>query len=276
MSMGDTLKQMLQVVPPLLLVFTCCTGSALVRAQNCEVHDDGHRVAEQEVRRDNPSRTFLSVTRREDLEAGLVDLQFTVKSPGTAPGAKIPVGHFQIMEIKAGGNRVENGSITASVVDLDDAPIWKVAYDCDKGTIFHLYGFSDDEVGFSNLMRSLQVWPKNESEAWILMSSFFTLTYPDSAEIVRDELGLMAAVMGDFQRPRSWNAFRIYWNRCPDSVKRQLADPQPSRIGQDFQVTFFTYVNKAVTKNSILFKNGGTISVLESKVLFAWGEQQPK
>jgi hypothetical protein len=82
----------------------------------------------------------------------------------------------------------------------------------------------------------------------------------------------MAALIRDYQGPRNWKAFSTTWNKCPTSVKSQIARPSVTAVTQGYEVTLFTYVPRRVTKTSVLLRRNGTLSIIESKELFAWND----
>jgi hypothetical protein len=178
---------------------------------------------------------------------------------------------IQIMDISRGGYKVANGFIMAAAVDLDDAPTWRSAYDCETGKIFHLYGFQDSNLGFNDLVKSQDLHIKTQSDALVLLSSFISLSYLDSPRaVMRDELDLMGAAIGDFRGVRSQAAFETYWRKCPHRVKSQIAQPSAKALSGGFEIVFFSYAKKQLHKNSIVCHDNGTLNDVVSKELFRW------
>jgi hypothetical protein len=241
-------------------------------AQDRAISEDAIRLIQEEVRSSLMlGNEALFLTRRVDLEEDLTDLQYIAKSPGLKPGTKIPVGCIAIVDIRRQGFTVENGTIVQAVVDVDDAPLWSVAYDCATKKVFHLHGFPDDYAGFGNLMKVINLHVRTESLALVVFSTFTGLTYRKPSEsAVRDELDLMAAVIPEFSGPRSRKAFSVFWNRCPVSVRNQVKPPSASSVTEGFRITFFSYANGRVKRNSVLFREDGSLDVIKSIVLFQW------
>ena len=109
------------------------------------------------------------VTHRPDLEEDVIDLQYVAKMR-IADGAKA-VSYIQILEARRQGYRIENGKVIAAVVDLDDAPVWRFAYDCDSAHIFPLYGFPDSQSGFNAMIRRLDLAVDSDKLALAVLST---------------------------------------------------------------------------------------------------------
>jgi hypothetical protein len=158
----------------------------------------------------------------------------------------------------------------------DSGILWRAAFDCTQGRVFHLYGFPDDESGFSNLMKALDLCPHSESDSLVLASDFLRLTYRESIKaLINDELDLMAAFARDYKGRRNGEAFNATWRKCPTRVKREIAPPSSRVDSRGYEVTLFTYVDGSVTKISLFISRDGTISTVQAKKVFQLADGWP-
>ncbi len=215
----------------------------------------------------------LFLSRREDLEEDVVSLQYAVKAPKLGRGEQLRVGHIEVFDVKRQGFRVEDGKVITASVDLDDAPIWRVAYSCDTDSVFHLYGLPDAEAGFSDLIKELDVTVETEAFALLVQGSFSKLTDLRSIEPeLRDELDLMREVLADYRGPRNVDSFSEFWKKCPADIKKQISRPNVSRTPHGFKVTYFKYRRRKISKVSMTIGFDGEIVRCEIRHLFTWPE----
>jgi hypothetical protein len=185
-----------------LPIFLCLCPTSNAVGQSSDLVNQGRRIAEQTVLRaegESPSGR-AQVIRREDLEQEVVELQYLAKYSDAKAGTAMPVRCIEIYQVTRAGIRVEDHLIVSVSIDVDDAPLWLVAYDCDAKEAIHLAGFPDDENGFNNLTKTLNLGViDSESKALDLFSTFLKLSSPDLANsVVRTRLGLMSAVLSIF------------------------------------------------------------------------------
>jgi len=249
------------------------------RAQNPRISGTGRQLAEQTVLASIPEshQTRAHVTRREDLEQDVVELQYLVKYSDGKPETARSLHCVEIYEVTRSGIEAENGAIVSIAVNVDDVPIWLVAYDCETKSAFHLAGFIDDEDGMNRFVKALDLGSiDKENKALFLFSTFLRLSSPDlETSVVRDELGLMSATLSYFRSLRSSTAdgFHAFWNQCPKSARASIANPVFSPSANGFLVTFFTYSEGTIRKNVVLISRDGRVSQTQSKILFVWPSQ---
>ncbi len=216
----------------------------------------------------------LFVTERDDLGGDLVDLQYLCKTSGLGPrepSIPLSVVSVRVFELARQGHRVEDGKLLDAAVDLDDAPLWRVAYDCSTKSVFHLYGFADSTQGFNALVKSLHLNFNSADLALGLQSSFVKLVYRSGIdETIRDRLGLMKAALVNYRGRENEDAFLASWRKCPTDVKRRIAPPAavPSQGG--FAVVFFASAEDAVQRVSMLIEPDGSVRSLESRAVYHW------
>ena len=258
------------LVLPILLWF-CSTINA--HGQDSALVNQGRRIAEQTVLHAEPNRRVQAM-RREDLEQEVVELQYMAKYSDAKAGTARPVRCIEIYEVTPTGIRAENGLIVSVAVNLDDVPLWMVAYDCDAKEAIHLAGFPDDESGFNNLTKALNLGViDSETKALFVFSTFLKLSSPDFANsVVRTQLGLMSAALLDFSIRFSGTPkeFQAYWDKCPSSVRNLISNPTFSPSPKGFLVTFFTYTEGRINKKVSLVASDGKVSQFEAKSVFVW------
>lgn len=262
-----------------LLAFACCLviGTRFPAQSSAQSANDAARGREM-IKEDARASLHLGnealfLVRREDLERDIIELQFAFKGRGIRRDdkAKVSMPCIEVFDISRGGYDVKNGTIAQAAVDLDDAPTWRSAYDCDGGKVFHLYGFPDGRSGFNNAVSNMKLKLDTSSDALVVLASFLSLAYSESPKAeVRDELDLMRAALADFPGPRSQRSFETYWNRCPLRIRRAVAPPKVAEVAGEFKLTFFSYVDKRVYKNTVLCRSDGTLASLQTETLFRW------
>jgi len=262
---------------PRLLLIIILYSATILRAEELSRDDKcvdaGLETISQEVNGAlHLGNASLFLTRRPDLENDLIDLQYIAKAASLPPGVKLTLAPIEIFEIGQGGYKVHNDRVEEAQVDLDDAPTWRIAYNRLTKDIFHLYGFPDSRAGFNGLIGQLGLTVDTESLAVDVQSTFVKLTYLDSSDDeVRDELQLMKAAVKNYGgQPRSVTAYIKFWNKCPLTVRTQIAPPSASKTLDGIRVTFFTEVGRTISRTTIAVTHDGHVGSLESKQLFVW------
>ncbi|HYM76314.1 MAG TPA: hypothetical protein VE377_10085 [Candidatus Dormibacteraeota bacterium] len=264
-----------------LLILLWLRPAVHARGQNSQLVNQGRRIAEQTVLHAEglgPNRR-VQVIRREDLEQRVVELQYMVKYSdakyaNVKAGAAMPVRCVEIYEVTPAGISAENGSIVSIGVAVDDVPMWLVAYDCDAKEAIPLAGFPDDESGFNNFTKALNLGAiDSETKALFVFSTFLKLSFPDfENSVVRSQLGLMRSALLNFSIRFSGTPkeFEAYWDKCPSSVRNLISNPIFSPSPKGFLVTFFTYAEGRIDRKVVLVASDGEVSQIESKSVFVW------
>lgn len=261
--------------------------AAKAQASNCKcigedlgiIEEDIRKLAIEEKRIIFPGAEYsVFITSRPDLDRDLIELQYLLPKPNYKTGGPLQTSNIHIYDVTNYGHKINDKcQIVTTVGCVDDCKPWRVAYDCSKRHIYHLYGFSDSVAGFRNLIKDIGLSIETKEHARFVQNTFVKLTYLESMKAeVRNALDLMAVAIEDFQvnnGNHSEKEFRKFWSRIPDSVKNQISAPVESTVEYGFKVVFYTSVEGVVSKNSIILRDG-QIDSLDSKEIFSWGNVQ--
>ena len=226
------------------------------------------------------SHQTLFVTERNDLSRSLIELQYLQKTAGLRrgdPSLPLPVTQVLVFELSRQGHRLDNDNLVELAIDLDDAPLWRVGYDCKTKTVFHLYGFDDSTEGFNALIRALSLRAISRDLFLEIQSTFVALTYRGGLEdMIQSRLGLMRAVLDHFRGRDREDAFLEYWSKCPINVRRRIASPSAVPSDGGFTVSFFATNEEGVQSVSVFIESDGQIRSHDRRTIYRWPARYAK
>jgi hypothetical protein len=226
-------------------------------------------------------RESLFIAARNDLGDRLVDLQYFSKTAGLKrgePSLPLAVSDIRVFEFSRQGNRVDNnGNLVAVAVDLDDTPLWRIAYDCRKNTVSHLSGFGDPVQGFNTIMSGLALTVGSSEVALEVQSAFVALTDREGlGGTIQSKLGLMRAALNHYSGQDDIDEFLAYWRQFPKNLQKKLAPPAAVRSGATFTVDYFTSSTDGVEAVSLVLASDGQIRTQDRKVIYRWPIEKGK
>lgn len=270
LARGDIKGRMVRLLFLALSVVSSLSASGTANCGDVDLAALSNAVA-QSV---GAPRDSLFVTERIDLSARLVDLQFASKTAGLKrgqPSLPLPVRDVRVFEFSRQGHRIDAaGNLVAMAVDLDDAPLWRVAYDCRKGTLSHLAGFDDVVQGFNAVMTDLNLNVQESAVADEVQSVFVAFTDRNSGGVIQSRLGLMRAASKHYSGPDDVDRFLAYWRRLPKDVVKRIAPPTATRSGTTFAVNYVIAGDRGIETVALSIGSDGQIRLRERKTIYTW------
>lgn len=175
--------------------------------------DDKRQQIAQEVSKSIQNNVYLY--RREDLE------ELLLIRPGLLSDPNIKIEQIkqrciQVFDVKNTGYHVRDGRIVGMSLRLPEGLKYRIAYDYESNTIYHLAGFADRREGFNGLSKIRGIRCESENDAVVLRAIYVTLCNQDSRSVdVWDEISLMSAVIRQRTQRITQNEFIKKWKRFP-------------------------------------------------------------
>lgn len=221
--------------------------------------DDGRLQISRDITKSTGyDDVFLS--RREDLETVIQDLQYLSSSPDLPPGSSIQIRCIQVFDAKREGYSIEDGRITQAKAVMDDSSLFRVAFDRNTNAIFHLAGFMDSREGFNGLIGVLRIRAESEEMINVVRSAYISLNYQDSGRVVvRNELDLMGAVIRERRSRVNKPELLAKWNKIPLSIRQQSSPPTIAKIQSGYRVAFYILEDLLFSRITIVISKDGNV-----------------
>jgi hypothetical protein len=231
--------------------------------------DDKRSQIAQDISRSTGMHNIY-LFRREDLEDNLLFWPYH-NSIGSNllpyPGIKIRC--IQIFDVKTDGFEVKDGHIVDLSIILHNPPQFRIAYDQESNTIFHLAGFRDRREGFNGLIRTLGIRIESEDDAASVRADYVSLCYQDSRSVdVWNELSLMGAAIRERSSNIDQREFIKNWDKIPSRIRQQPTCPLYTKNQNGYKITYYILENLIFSKVTIVIgKDGQVLSEIVEEIL---------
>jgi hypothetical protein len=255
----------LLIFAPMLRAADRCNGAELGEVEQRTAQDIGF------------PKIPLFASPRIDLDDTLIYLQFMYKgSIAERKTSGLPMGIVRILvfDLAHQGYHLKDGFIVQEAIDLDEAPTWRVGYNCSTGAIYHLNGFEDSEQSFNSLISELGIKVDSTNSALEIFRTFADLTFQGGRqEIIRRKIDLLRIALDQYSGKDNTRSFFAYWKKI-SKLKQENLLPTVSASGEQFRVTGFVGDEAGIQNVSLLISPDGRVHLQNQTVVFHWPAQK--
>jgi hypothetical protein len=224
-----------------------------------------------------PKKSLFAV-HRSDLDDRLVNLQFTLWASSVGretSGEPMPIVRIAVFDLSRQGYRLVDGRLTEMVVDLDDAPLWRVGYSCSTGTTYHLFGFEDSGRGLNTMISTLGLKVGSTDSALIVLNAFVALNYRAGVqELIRDRLGLLKTALDQYDGEDNTSSFFSYWRKISGAIGQRITAPTVTASGDQFRVKCYVGSQDGIHTVVLSIGTDGIVYPQGKTVVYRWPKRK--